>query len=234
MAIDLNKDKSELKYYYSENGATLGPLELSQLLEKIEADTLVYREGIDWTNAKDVEELTKFFISKANNPADKTAESYNNIKKINRFSLVGILSVFLVIGLAIWFIFKKNLIINDTSLTKPIEVKIYANVKKRNKLVIGTLSINDANAKFNSCMKDVFGDRFIKYYKYEKIEQALQDMDKEETDILILNKDETNGIKDILDLSESMIWEGQSEDIYIAIPKSNETHLKNIQKCLKN
>ena len=61
MAIDLDKDKNELKYYYSENGATLGPFSLSQLLEKIEADTLVYREGIDWTNAKDVEELRKFF-----------------------------------------------------------------------------------------------------------------------------------------------------------------------------
>ncbi|MEN9445651.1 MAG: domain 2, partial [Bacteroidota bacterium] len=64
MAIDLNKDKNELKYYYSENGATLGPFSLSQLLEKIEADTLVYRDGIDWTNAKDVEELKKFFKTK--------------------------------------------------------------------------------------------------------------------------------------------------------------------------
>ena len=61
MAIDLSKPKNELTYYYSENGATLGPLSLSQLLVKIEADTLVYREGIDWTNAKDVEELKKFF-----------------------------------------------------------------------------------------------------------------------------------------------------------------------------
>lgn len=61
MAIDLDKDKNELKYYYSENGATLGPFSLSQLLEKIEADTLVYREGIDWTNAKDVDEFKNFF-----------------------------------------------------------------------------------------------------------------------------------------------------------------------------
>lgn len=61
MAIDINKDKNELKYYYSENGATLGPFSFSQLLEKIEAETLVYREGIEWTNAKDVEELRKFF-----------------------------------------------------------------------------------------------------------------------------------------------------------------------------
>lgn len=61
MAIDLNKNKNEIKYYYSENGATLGPYSLSQLLEKIYAETLVYREGIEWTNAKDIDELKKFF-----------------------------------------------------------------------------------------------------------------------------------------------------------------------------
>jgi uncharacterized membrane protein YhaH (DUF805 family) len=61
MPIDLNKDKNELKYYYSENGATLGPHSLSQLLERIDAETLVYREGIEWTNAKAIDELKKFF-----------------------------------------------------------------------------------------------------------------------------------------------------------------------------
>jgi len=70
MAIEINKEKSELKYYYSENGSTLGPFNLSQLLEKIDADTLVYREGIDWTNAKDVEELKKFFRSQQQQPVN--------------------------------------------------------------------------------------------------------------------------------------------------------------------
>ncbi len=57
MAIDLNKGKNEFKYYCSEDGKTVGPFTLPQLLEKIEADTLVYREGIEWTNAKYVDEL---------------------------------------------------------------------------------------------------------------------------------------------------------------------------------
>lgn len=74
MAIELDKVKNKLKYYYSENGATLGPFSLSQLLEKIEADTLVYREGIHWTNAKDVEELRKFFKIQQN----KTSRSHRS------------------------------------------------------------------------------------------------------------------------------------------------------------
>lgn len=61
MAIELNKDKNDIIYYYSENGKTLGPYSLSELLVKIDAETLVYREGIEWTNAKDIDELKKFF-----------------------------------------------------------------------------------------------------------------------------------------------------------------------------
>ncbi len=61
MAIDLNKSNNELKYYYSEDGKTVGPFSHSLLLEKIDAETLVYREGIDWTTAKLLPELNKMF-----------------------------------------------------------------------------------------------------------------------------------------------------------------------------
>lgn len=62
MALDLKKANAEEKnYYFSDNGNTMGPFSLSELLEKIGPETLVYREGIDWTNAKNVEELKKFF-----------------------------------------------------------------------------------------------------------------------------------------------------------------------------
>ena len=83
MEIDLNKDKNELKYYYSENGETLGPFTLTQLLEKIEADTLVYREGIDWTNAREVEELRKFFSLKKDKSTDKSVVKVPSTKKPN-------------------------------------------------------------------------------------------------------------------------------------------------------
>ena len=231
MEIDLNKDKNELKYYYSENGETLGPFTLTQLLEKIEADTLVYREGIDWTNAREVEELRKFFSLKKDKSTDKSVVKVPSTKKPNPLVLFGVLIVLGVLGTALWVIFNKNLSTDNNSSVKPITAKIYANAKKRNKLVIGTLSINEANSKFNSCMKDVFGDRFIKFTKYEKIDYALQDMEKEETDILVLKENEIKGLKNVLDISESMSWEGYAEDIYIAVPKENETHLNSIQKC---
>jgi hypothetical protein len=55
-------------------------------LKKIEADKLVYREGIDWTNAKDVEELRKFFNAhhvnaNSNNNSTQLASNIVNINK---------------------------------------------------------------------------------------------------------------------------------------------------------
>lgn len=64
MAIDLNKNNNELKYYYSEDGKTVGPYSLSLLLEKIDAETLVYREGIEWTTAKLLPDLSSHFPEK--------------------------------------------------------------------------------------------------------------------------------------------------------------------------
>ena len=65
MAVDLNKKIPSVTYYYSdENINTLGPFTLEQLLPKIKKNTLVYREGINWTNADQVEELKIYFNCK--------------------------------------------------------------------------------------------------------------------------------------------------------------------------
>jgi hypothetical protein len=238
MAIDLNKDKNELKYYYSDNGATLGPFTLTQLLQKIEADTLVYREGIDWTNAENIEELNEYFqketVDIINSVKSSNQEDKSPQKSKYRF-VIPLLIILVFAGVVFAAFFNKN---NNTANpafnNKPIEAKIYANAKKRNKLIIGTLSINEANTKFNACLKEVFGDRFIKFSSYTSVSDVLKDMENGDTDILILKKDEINEFREILDLSEALVWEGYVEDIYIAVPKNNEIHLQNIINCYNN
>lgn len=116
MAIDLNKGKNELKYYYSEDGKTIGPFTLPQLLEKIEADTLVYREGIEWTNAKDVEEFRHFFSSKVNNPTDKTAVT--NTKKTKRRWVLPIIvaSIVIITGGVLFYEKSNNSVLQENSV----------------------------------------------------------------------------------------------------------------------
>lgn len=61
MDITKKTQTSGTQYYYSENGTTLGPLNVAQLLERITPDHLVWKEGMEWTAAKNVPELAKFF-----------------------------------------------------------------------------------------------------------------------------------------------------------------------------
>lgn len=70
MAIQLGKKEEQIQYYYSIDGKQFGPYDLALLLSKIDSNTLVWREGIEWTNASNVEELKKFF----NKTTDVVAE----------------------------------------------------------------------------------------------------------------------------------------------------------------
>ena len=61
MKINLNKEQIDYSYYYSIDEKQFGPFNLTQLVPEINGDTLVWREGIEWTSANNLEELKKFF-----------------------------------------------------------------------------------------------------------------------------------------------------------------------------
>ncbi len=61
MAININKGQIDYKYYYTIDGTQFGPYNLTRLIPEITEDTLVWREGIEWTSANKLEELKKFF-----------------------------------------------------------------------------------------------------------------------------------------------------------------------------
>jgi hypothetical protein len=89
--MDINKktQNPEAQFYYSENDATLGPFNLAQLLERITLDHLVWREGMEWTAAKNVPELAKFFqqVSEPiNTPAQQSSNDQNFVKPRSMFA----------------------------------------------------------------------------------------------------------------------------------------------------
>lgn len=62
MALNFNKGGKSGKYFYlDEEGVDYGPFEISELLEKIDRDTLVYFKGINWTKASEIPELKRYF-----------------------------------------------------------------------------------------------------------------------------------------------------------------------------
>ena len=61
MAINTNKTASSHEYYCLINEIQYGPYDVATLITKIDRNTLVWREGIEWEKASEVMELKKFF-----------------------------------------------------------------------------------------------------------------------------------------------------------------------------
>jgi tetratricopeptide (TPR) repeat protein len=101
MHLNLDKSITEKQYYYEDKGNTLGPFPISRLLSKINENTLVYREGIDWTIAKEIPELKNYFHPSENVKNENKIKSDNVIikKKKNLLIWALILVVIVVAGL---------------------------------------------------------------------------------------------------------------------------------------
>jgi len=61
MALNINKGSKLGKYFYQKDSVTYGPITVDELLERVNADTMVYYDGASWAKAKDLPELSKFF-----------------------------------------------------------------------------------------------------------------------------------------------------------------------------
>lgn len=62
MALNFSKGGKLGKYFYlDERGVDYGPFEISELLEVIDKNTLVYYKGINWTKASEIPELKRYF-----------------------------------------------------------------------------------------------------------------------------------------------------------------------------
>lgn len=84
MALNINKEQMDYNYYYTKDDKQYGPFTLSRLIPEIEGDTLVWREGIDWTNANKLDELSRFFPDLK----DNKVEIDNSITPNNDYSII--------------------------------------------------------------------------------------------------------------------------------------------------
>jgi len=73
MPLNLEKKIVTRQYYYTRNDERFGPFELTALIELIKPDDLVWRDGIEWTKAKQLSELKRFFAD--DSKQKKTSES---------------------------------------------------------------------------------------------------------------------------------------------------------------
>ena len=78
-----NLDKKQnRKYYYAKDSEHFGPFELSVLITKIDGNTLVWREGVEWNNANTFEELKEYFPEVVKTEAKPLAKKTDQDKEI--------------------------------------------------------------------------------------------------------------------------------------------------------
>lgn len=140
MALNLDKSAIEKQYFYEDLGNTFGPFTLSILLTKITADTLVYREGIKWTKAKEIPEIKNYFESKKLVEKKIRSNQVNFIKPIietkkstNRGLWIFIILLSLV-GISCFFYNQNKIILNENSM--PIESRIYDSLPPSETLLV--------------------------------------------------------------------------------------------------
>lgn len=113
MALNLDKSAKEKQFFYEKNGNTFGPFNLSVLLSKIEADTLVLKEGGNWANAKEIPELKNHFkaedlISKKKEQTQPSSNKPIVEQKKSNSGLLWVLIIIIGAGIGYFIYNKKN------------------------------------------------------------------------------------------------------------------------------
>jgi len=236
--MDLGNQAQKTNWYYSFEGKTYGPYELSVLLEKIGPDSLVWKEGIEWTKANEVPELRKFF--KEESASDTQPVIVETKKSGNNF--LGLVIALIVVSVAVFFGLKfiNPPVVSPSGniLDTPIVAKVYANIKKDGVINIGYLPLAGSDNHFNTddpifyCLKEVFGDRIVNFKECNNKEELISKVKEEDIHLVFMPKSTSDEYNKCLDISDSFILQDKSESYVIAIPKENDNHLKNINDCL--
>ena len=145
MAIKLDKSEIEKKYYYEENGNTFGPFPLSVLLTKINYNTLVFSEGTEWVEAKEVDELAKYFKFKnidgteiPTNSSEKDDDVFIVEKKSSSSRVLWVLIGVITVGIIMFVINKQS---SSTIIEAPISDSLNLAEKKLTEFEIFNLEV---------------------------------------------------------------------------------------------
>lgn len=241
MSLNINKGGKLGKYFFIEDDVQYGPFEISDLLEKINKDTLIYYEGIKWTKASDLPEIKKYFITEER-LVDNVIERIVEVPAAKSNSPILLFLIFVVIvGGIYWFynyrleeqynlnaqnkqstedsLSTLNLKLNEQaqqdSINSAISVKLDS--LKNNEKKINILQNQSLLAeKVNNYYSDIINNEFNAFNYYaNQVNQyiTLTYVTPEEINNLFLNKKDFVNEKVIFNKS-TFIYQRETENIY--------------------
>jgi len=220
------------EYYYIKNNQQVGPVRLHQLLKDINGETLVWRDGIDWSKAREVDELKNYFhevikevvVDKKDN--EHPAPAKKNYTPLLLFVIIG------VIAAVTAYFFLKDQEPLGPEKCKPIKSEFYRNVKEKGSITVGYLTIDHFDSEVRDCLAKLVGNKPTKFKNKKSFDELYRGLEGGELDILLLNRKEKNEWAPCLDISDKFEIQNFTGYYYIGFPKENDNVLSKFNDCI--
>lgn len=159
------------------------------------------------------------------------ASTSSNTKRTDLLKFISI-----IILLIFTFYFYKNESIKSTirettEYTLP-NINLGLNVKNRDQLNIGFISVSALDKNKNSCLLNVFNNPSIKYIQKDNIEKLVKGMRENRIDLFLLSPDESRRITGKFDRTNTFYIKSISSKAIFILPAENIDIVNDLNNCL--
>ena len=233
------------EYYYIKNNQQVGPVRLHQLLKDINGETLVWRDGIDWSKAREVDELKNYFhevikeviIEKPVEVikevvVDKKDNEHSAPAKKNYTSLLLFVMIGVIAAVTAYFFLNDQGPLGPEKKYKPIKSEFYRSVKEKGSISVGYLTIDHFDSEVRDCLAKLVGNKPTKFKNKKSFDELYSSLEGGELDILLLNRKEKSEWAPYLDISDKFEIQNFTGYYYIGFPKENDNVLSKFNDCI--
>lgn len=221
--------QGEAKYYYSADGSTLGPFGIAELLAHIKPNTLVWREGIEWTNASSVPELADFF--KAKQTTSAIAQPIQSLKYLKPKRPVWISLAIIILSISSYFFFFNN---DSTPKGENSEYvrDITISIRDRGKINICYINVSGIDKTIQGCITTKFNNMNINAFRVKNMEELINAVKANHIDIAILSENELNDKSKFFEYSVRFRMFNNKEVLVAGVPLGNRWFLTQFNSCI--
>lgn len=219
------------EFYYSKDGATFGPHGIAELLAIIKADTLVWREGIEWTNASSVPELADFFKTKQTTLEAEKPTQIINIPKSKSFIgiVLPILLLLTVAVISLYFFSDDSTPAEDgTNYARDITLSI----RDRGKINVCYINVSGIDKTVQGCISTRLNNMSINSFRVKNMEELINSVKANHVDIVILSESELNDQSKFFEYSVRFRMFNNKEVLVAGVPMGNRWFLNQFNSCI--
>jgi len=159
-------------------------------------------------------------------------KSHSSSKK--GFELIKLPLIIFLLASSIYFSFDNVGIGSISSIRNkiPDDINISLNIKNRNQVNIGFVSVSSLDKQINDCLSETFLHRNFKYIQKDDASKLLEGIRENKIDLLLLSKDEAKKLLGVLDQTNSFYVRSISTSATLLLPHNNNKILNDLNDCI--